>query len=76
METRINRTFNKVPMLKIIVNLTCKNRTNVYSKNIDQFIQVSGLIRVQMPLVEQELLTLPEHLNSTLFLVGFVLLDL
>jgi len=29
-----------------------------------------------MPLVEEELLTLPEHLNSPRFLVGFVLLDL
>ena len=28
-----------------------------------------------MSLVEQELLTLPEHLNSPLILVGFVLLD-
>jgi hypothetical protein len=30
----------------------------------------------RVPLVEQELLTLPEHLSSPLFLVGFVLLDL
>ena len=30
----------------------------------------------RVPLVEQELLTLPEHLRSPQFLVGFVLLDL
>jgi len=29
-----------------------------------------------VPLVEQELLTLPEHLSSSRFLMGFVLLDL
>ena len=29
-----------------------------------------------MPLVEQELLTLPEHLSSPRFVVGFMLLDL
>ena len=36
---------------------------------------VSRLTR-QVPLVEQELLTLSEHLVSPRFLVGFVLLDL
>jgi hypothetical protein len=36
---------------------------------------VSRLTR-QVPLVEQELLTLPEHLSSPRVLVGFVLLDL
>jgi hypothetical protein len=30
----------------------------------------------RVPLVEQELTTLPEHLSSPPFLVGFVLLDL
>jgi hypothetical protein len=30
----------------------------------------------RVPLVEQELLTRPEHLSSSRFLVGFVLLDL
>jgi len=30
----------------------------------------------RVPLVEQELLILPEHLNSLPVLVGFVLLDL
>jgi hypothetical protein len=30
----------------------------------------------RVPLVEQELLALPEHLSSLRFLVGFVLLDL
>jgi hypothetical protein len=30
----------------------------------------------RVPIVEQQLLTLPEHLNSPRFLVGFVLLDL
>ena len=36
---------------------------------------VTRLIR-RMPLVEQELLSLPEHLNSPPVLMGFVLLDL
>ena len=30
----------------------------------------------RVPLVEQELFTLPGHMNSTMVLVGFVLLDL
>ena len=30
----------------------------------------------RVPLVEQELLTLPRHMSSPRFLVGFVLLDL
>jgi len=30
----------------------------------------------RVPLIEQELSTLPEHLSSPRFLVGFVLLDL
>ena len=36
---------------------------------------LTRLIR-RVPLVEQELLTLPEHLSSPRFLVGFVLRDL
>ena len=34
------------------------------------------LITRRRPLVEQELLTLPEHMSSPRFLVVFVLLDL
>jgi hypothetical protein len=32
--------------------------------------------KIKLALVEQELLTLPEHLSSPQFLMGFVLLDL
>jgi len=38
-------------------------------------VHVTRLSR-QVPLVEQELLTLPEHLSSPPVFVGFVLLDL
>jgi len=38
-------------------------------------VHVTRLSR-KVPLVEQELLTLPENLSSPPFLVGFVLLDL
>jgi hypothetical protein len=35
-----------------------------------------NIVTRRMPLVEQVLLSLPEHLSSTLVLVGFVLLEL
>jgi hypothetical protein len=37
---------------------------------------VPTIVKVTVPLVEQELLTLSKHLISPLFLVGFALLDL
>jgi len=46
--------------------------TTICSTYRKHFPVLSSLV----PLVEQELITLPEHLRSPRFLVGFVLLDL
>ena len=42
--------------------------------SFDSIFVVFGVM--MLPLVEQELFTLPEYLRSPRFLVGFVLLDL
>ena len=55
--------------IPLVVNTS---RSFPHSRLITGF--VTRLTRV--PLVEQELLTLPEHLSSPPFLLGFVLLDL
>ena len=43
---------------------------------VDEIMKIPARITRRIPLVEQELLTLPEHLRvHPRFLVGFVLLD-
>ena len=51
--------------------------TNIYECNVELKHTYLGTTRLsrRVPLVEQELITLPEHLSSPRFLVGFVLLD-
>jgi hypothetical protein len=51
----------------------CPNKQRYIAESAKEF--VTRLTR-RVPLVEQKLLTLPEHLSSPRFLVGFVLLDL
>ena len=60
---------------EIIIYLLWYNQ-EIYD-NIELFwiVIVTRLTR-QMPLVEQELLTLPEHLSSPPVFSGFMLLDL
>jgi hypothetical protein len=48
----------------------------VVKNNTDQETGSVTRLTQQVPLVEQELLTLPKHPSSPPFLVGFVLLDL
>ena len=55
------------------VPLVNTSRSFPHSRLITGF--VTRLIR-RVPLVEQELLTLPEHLSSPPFVVGFLLLNL
>jgi hypothetical protein len=72
------RTDNKMAKRKsndhgYVPLVVSTSRTFPHSRLITGF--VTRLTR-RVPLVEQELLTLPEHLSSPRFLVGFVVLDL
>jgi cell shape-determining protein MreC len=63
------------PMLH--VSLNCPFQIALYVNKVTNVITgfVTRLTR-RVSLVEQDLLTLPEHLSSPPFLVGFVLLDI
>ena len=57
----------------VFIFYICAKRSFPHSRLITGFVT---RLAPRVPLVEQELLTLPEHLGSTRFLVGFVLPDL
>jgi hypothetical protein len=55
---------------------TCAQPKNLLDLELSLHILLLTRVTRWMPLVEHELLTLPEHLSSPQFLVGFVLSDL
>jgi hypothetical protein len=56
--------------------MNSRNQNGTTKVKSSPYVQSQNYNLRRVPLVEQELLTLPEHLSSPLFLVGFVLRDL
>jgi folate-dependent phosphoribosylglycinamide formyltransferase PurN len=59
-------------------NKTTQLRTNIKNSSKSRIV-ITGFVTIltrRVPLVEQQLLTLPEHLSSPPVFSGFVLLDL